>query len=417
MKRFIALAMILLLSTPSIALAADYGSFTPPDGPSSESVLMNSFAGMVDPNTVALTDENTSYAKGEYKAVDYNIIPKERLEDNVIDYDELGSLVYFNNLTVNQITDALNKTKADYEYIRDYLRDEKYWTKDEYKDAKEVGNTKSYINNYTLYKIYESGAKSYSDVVKKLDKYSTQKSRIGVERQFTKGAQSLFIAYKSVDIQLDTLYQLRDMYRSTLSNLEENRKVGFTVDSTVDKIKSTLEASEINIATLEETRDKLKNSLCSLLGLDPALYEIGEINYDNFNYYNNIYYDRDLYFAVNNSQSLNTIRQTKVDSSYAMEIKGKQEDEGEDDTVVAFKKLYDTVENEKVAYEISLKSMNTAQLAWEKALQQKELGMLTDVELEQKKLAYIQAQVNVRSAELAYYQAMVNYDWATRGYM
>ena len=406
-----------VLCIQNTAYGADYGDFIPPSGPTSETVLMNSFSGMINPSEVVAIDETTSYKKGEYRAVDYNIIPVERLEDNVIDYDELGSLVYFNNLTVNQITDALNKTKSDYTYIRDYLNEEKHWAKVAYEDAEDEMDMEEYINNYTLHQIYKASAKSYSDVVKKLSKYSTQKPRIDVERQFTKGAQSLFLAYKSVDLQLNTLYQLREIYRSTLSNLEANRTVGFVTDSNVDKAENMLEAAEINIATLEETRDKLKNSLCSLLGLDASKYEIGSIDYNNFAYYDNIYYDRDLYFAVNKNKSLLDTRHTSAHSSYARELKDKEESVGEDTVEMKFKSLYNTVENARADYELSLKSMEIAERVWSKDNQQMELGMMTNAGMEQAKLSYVQAQVGLDSTALAYYQAMVNYDWATRGYM
>ena len=135
-----------VLCIQNTAYGADYGDFIPPSGPTSETVLMNSFSGMINPSEVVAIDETTSYKKGEYRAVDYNIIPVERLEDNVIDYDELGSLVYFNNLTVNQITDALNKTKSDYTYIRDYLNEEKHWAKVAYEDAEDEMDMEEYIN-------------------------------------------------------------------------------------------------------------------------------------------------------------------------------------------------------------------------------------------------------------------------------
>lgn len=391
--------------------------FIPPSGPSDDPVLMNSFIGMIDPAEYVKTDENTSYKKGEYRAVDYNIISVERLEDNIIDYDEIGSLVYFNNLTVNQISDALKKTRNDYAFIKEYLDSEKYWSKVHADDDIDTDDMEAYIENFTNYQIYKASSKSFKNVLKKLDSYSTQKNRIAVERQFAKAAQSLFIAYKNIGIQLTTLYQVRELYESLYNSTSVNMDVGYVTSLEVSKMQNTLEQTKIQITQLENTQEGIKKTLCGLLGLDADNCIIGDINYNNFEYVNNILYDRDLYFAKSNNKTYLDTRHTPGKSSYAMQIKDKKEQLQSEEIEIEFKSLYDSVNNNKASYDLARFSLENATSKWNSSLLQKELGMLTDTDLLQEKLAYIQAEVEYLSSELGYFQSIVNYDWATRGFL
>lgn len=55
---------------------------------------------------------------GIYTAVDGNQIPEDRLKDNIVEYDEIGSLVHYYNTDVRIIMEDNARSKQDYTEIK-----------------------------------------------------------------------------------------------------------------------------------------------------------------------------------------------------------------------------------------------------------------------------------------------------------
>lgn len=130
-----------------------------------------------------------------YQAVDGNQIPEEQLQDNVVEYEELGSLIHRGNQNVQEMIRNTERTEQNYQEIRDYLRTEKAGANRDKKEAKDDGDMEGYAEFSMLEEIYSSAAKSYNDMIKKLNSTSSNQNRLQLEKQLTSAAQSLMISY------------------------------------------------------------------------------------------------------------------------------------------------------------------------------------------------------------------------------
>ncbi len=77
--------------------------------------------------------------------------------------------------------------------------------------------------------------------------------------------------------------------------------------------------------------------------------------------------------------------------------------------------LYDTILEQKAAYDSAATALQSAQITWDAAQIQRQNGSLSQIGYLQQELAYLQAQSAFDCADLALQQAMQNYDWAVKG--
>ena len=77
--------------------------------------------------------------------------------------------------------------------------------------------------------------------------------------------------------------------------------------------------------------------------------------------------------------------------------------------------LYDTILEQKAAYDSAVTALQSAQITWDAAQIQRQNGSLSRIGYLQQELAYLQAQSAFDCADLALQQAMQNYDWAVKG--
>ena len=87
----------------------------------------------------------------------------------------------------------------------------------------------------------------------------------------------------------------------------------------------------------------------------------------------------------------------------------------EDSLRSSIQTLYDTILEQKAAYDSAATAMQSAQLTWNAAQLQWQNGSLSQLGYLQQELAYLQAQSGFTCADLALQQAMQNYDWAVKG--
>ncbi len=156
------------------------------------------------------TDEST------YTAVDGNRISKEGLEDGIVEYEELGSLIHYGNLSIQEMTDSTERTRQEYQEIRDYLRTKRASASAEKKEAKEENDMESYGEYASLEAVYSSAAKSYNERIKKLDRYAANKNRLSMEKQLTSAAQSLMISWQSMKLQREYTEKRRNGIRRSM---------------------------------------------------------------------------------------------------------------------------------------------------------------------------------------------------------
>ena len=186
----------------------------------------------------------TAWAEEElYQAVDGNQIAEERLRDQTVEYEELGSLIHANNVTVQNAASGVENSRKTYTEDLEYLRSEKAsarWNKDE---AKDEGDMVSYAEYASYEAVYKSSIKSYNKMLDRLDQNSTNKSRLMLEKQLTNAAQSLMMSYQSMTLQKEYLATMEELLRTQYDNAQTRQQAGLSTDQEVMTARSSWESA------------------------------------------------------------------------------------------------------------------------------------------------------------------------------
>lgn len=354
---------------------------------------------------------------GVYNAVDGNQIPEEALQDQVVEYRELGSLIHFNNSDVKTQTDSSERKRQEYTQIRDGLWTERKDAEAKKDEAKDNGNTAGYAEYASYEQVYKSAIKSYNSTIKRLDKASTNQGRRSLEKQLTSAAQSLMISYESLLLQKESLEQTEALYRQLYEEALAGQRAGTATDTDVKTAYSSLNSASISLSSLEDSENSIYRNLCQILGVDEngtmVLQEIPSIDMDLLGLMN---LETDTQNAITNNSTIKSTRQTSSDgSSSGINKKNRTLEEQEEQLKIVMQNLYGQVTQAKQTYDAASVGFSSAQIVWENAQKSYHLGMMSKSQYIQSEIRYLQKKNSLSSAELSLTQAYETYQWAAKG--
>lgn len=132
---------------------------------------------------------------------DGNVISEERLNDNTVEYDELGSLIHRGNTSAKQASDATDSTRQQYTQMKEELTELIAEDKRKKDDAKDSGDMDDYAEYSANLAIYRASISQYNKMLQRMNRKNSSSSQLSLERTLTNGAQSLMISYQSVKQQ------------------------------------------------------------------------------------------------------------------------------------------------------------------------------------------------------------------------
>ena len=253
---------------------------------------------------------------------------------------------------------------------------------------------------------------------------------------------------KLYDRQLNTLVYnvqlLMNQYEQLLSQRAVAAKA-LEIAETARQIQQTMEAQGLAVSgdvlsaaaqaasagstlnSLDDTISQLYKSLCSFTGYDADENpEIGPVPAADVGAIASIDVNADKEKAVGNNYELISLRSSAGGGMSDLQVrttktttqtknKLRNVEYSEDSLRSSIQTLYDTILEQKAAYDSAATAMQSAQLPWNAAQLQWQNGSLSQLGYLQQELAYLQAQSGFTCADLALQQAMQNYDWAVKG--
>lgn len=359
-------------------------------------------------------EETESPAEPAYTAADNNTVSEERLRDGIVEYDELGSLIHYGNLSIQQMTETTERMKQNYQEIRDYLKTERDSANGEKQEAKKKNDMESYGEYAALEAVYSSAAKSYNEMIKKLDSHGANKNRLSVEKQLTKAAQSLMISWQSVELQKEYLEKTWELYEAMYENTKLQQSAGLAAESQVSAAYQDWNAVETRLSGIKDSQASICQSLCSLLGADDTvtLAKIPPVNTEQLTQMD---LEEDIQKAIGNNQDIIAERDKKSAGTSSVNKKSRTVDELEEKIKIKMKQLYEEINHKKQEYDAAGTGLEGAGIQWNNAQNQYALGMLSCGEYLREELRYVQKKTEFDSADLALLQALEDYNWAVRG--
>lgn len=357
------------------------------------------------------------FAEETYVAVDGNQVSEERLSDQLIEYDELGSLIHQNNVNIQIIINTIEKQKQDYIDSNNYLRSEKASAKQGKKDAKEDGDMEAYVEYATAEAIYSASISGYNKVIRILDSQNTNRTRVTLEKQLTNAAQSLFIAYQSILLQEESLVKIEDLYRKQYEDSLVLKQVGLVTEQETLTAYGNWTGIKVTLDSLKSSETSIYNSLCILLGVEEnGSMEIQKISPVDLSRLDQLNLEEDTKKAIgSNTSIINTRHTSSVGSGAAMDLKTLTLDELEEKVTVKMEQLYAEVKQAKVAYDAAEVRLTSAEILWNNAGKKYSLGMLSESQYLLEEMQYIQSKVNYETADLNLFSALETYGWAKKG--
>lgn len=338
-----------------------------------------------------------------------------KLQDNVLEYDEIPDLVHVYNSSISEIWKNLRESKEKIDRNIQELDSQRGKMKNLKDEAKNQGNWTGY-GNYTMQEIILGKVASG---LRSTDLYN-RKTVVGIqkgEKQITKAAQSLMITYDSLLKQRNTLEKLQELYAKQYEIAVNKHALGMATDQDVLTAQTNRLSAASSVASLDGGLLQLKPTLCTLTGwaanASPELSPIPETDLTQIDQMN---LEEDTKKAIGNNSTLISQRTSaKGTSNASIESRLGVIEEGEQKLTIEMKRLYNDVYAQKEAFEGARAGYQAAQKTHDKYTRMYQMGLLGESDYIGTEISYYQAKSSYESADTALRLAMETYNWGVQG--
>lgn len=338
-----------------------------------------------------------------------------KLQDNVLEYDEIPDLVHVYNSSISEIWKNLRETKEKLDRNAQELESQSMKMKNLKDSAKSQGDVGG-IMNYT---VQEMILKKTSSALRSSDLY-TQQTVASIqkgEKQITKVAQSLMISYDSLLKQRNTLEKLQELYAKQYEIAVNKRALGLATDQDVLTAQTNQLSAASSVASLDGGLLQLKPNLCTLTGwAADASPELAPIPETDLSLIDQMNLEEDTKKAIGNNSTLISQRtSTKGTSSASIESRLGVIEESEQKLTIEMKRLYNEVYAQKEAFEGAKAGYEAAQKTHDKYTRMYQMGLLGESDYIGTEISYYQAKSSYESADTSLRLAIETYNWAVQG--
>ena len=340
-----------------------------------------------------------------------------KLTDNVLEYDEVPTLVHEFNTTISQTWDTLKEAQEDLqkgvEDLEGYQFKMENLTDRAMADSDMTGVVQYMKQDITLGFVIKSMRSVSSGIMSR----GTMNSLKKAENQLTMVVQSLMITYDSTSKQRDTVSHLQQLYDRQYQMMLNKQAQGLTTQQEV----LTAQANQLSALSTLQTIDgglmQMKPTLCSLTGwpadADPEIAAIPPVDLGRIDEMN---LEEDTRKAIGNNKELISQRTSAAGKTNAgVEARLGVIDEGDQKMTIKMKSLYDDVYAKKSAFEGAKAGFEAAEKSAASYERMYQLGMLSEADYLGTQISYYQKKASYETADTALRLAIETYGWAVKG--
>lgn len=339
----------------------------------------------------------------------------QRLQDNILEYDEIGDLVENYNPDYLQMLEQIDSNTQIYE---DAAKEFREVARDNMSEARAAKDN----DDLMLFAIYEGTARGYTEAAKGYEKVvksiqsNTRHQRRKVWKMLTSGVQQLMNGYQQALASKELVDTAVELAQAAYDSTVTQRGIGMATDTDVESALKSLQSAQGQQKVLEDTMTSLRQNLCLMTGREyNASIDIKEIPAPDLTRIDGMNPENDLTKAVGNNYTVIEQRNISGKGTANYDNKMRILDESEAKIKTQLESLYQEVLESKTAYDAANTAFAGAQITMNGNDLKYQMGMLGRLEYLQLKMAYLQQKAAVRTAELNLTQAMENYDWAVEG--
>ena len=350
-----------------------------------------------------------------------------KLQDNVLEYDELTLRVREYNPNISEAWRKYGESKEDYQNMLTELESTYDKSMDNIDDVlkplkqakKLMPQLKSSVKQMESLKSgYHSLVQGIRDTVTNWDTSKVNTATIRqYEKQVVSGAQSAMIGYNTIVDNKATLETLVDLYQKQCDMYERMAGLGLANQTDLVSAQTSLIGAKAQLASLQSQEDSVYRTLCLLLGYDtnsgvqiqnlPA-FDMGRLDGMNL--------EADTKKAIGNNYTLIGQRTSaKGETNAQIAARLNTINEGEQKLTIEMQRLYQDVLDKKAAYEAAQTGYAAAEKSNGAAQRQYQNGLLSEMQYVGTQISYNQKKAAKEAAELDLWSAMNAYDWGIEG--
>ncbi|WP_349673576.1 TolC family protein [Lacrimispora sp.] len=359
-------------------------------------------------SAVLLFHANEVYASPAFSRSDAEW---EKLRDDVMEYEEIEDLIHEYNATVlnNQVEYSKQRDDPTADDVARSYRD----------DAADLRSTITGDNDLAD-AMAEAQARSLEKKADDnvFDLEVMRYSDIQTEKNLAIMAQSNMISYYKSILNLEVLKQNQKLLTEMLRVTEVQRGIGSSTNVEVLNAKNNLQKTEADIIQTEASIDKLKKSLCVMLGWGyQASPDMRPIPAADSARVSGFHPELDYSKAVDNNYELK-MNQRKLENavsevvkdSYRIKIRDNKDKIGAD-----LDKKYRDVLQAQVAYNEAQSALEESARKMEIASQKMQLGTMGKLEYLQQQTDYLTKQNALKTADMDWFWTTELYNWGVNG--
>lgn len=366
------------------------------------------------PQSVAAAQKPTDMDQGTW----------DRLQDNVLEYDEIGDRIQNFNPTIQQIVSSIEESfdtvqgnAAEYDETLNDLE----WLCQKAKDEGDYASAAMYQVNKTIAMQMASGLKKSTKKMDTTIDRSTRQARKGL----TSGCQQMMLAYNKMAVNKATLEKQVELYGAMAAMSSTQSGIGMATQVDILSANAQMHSAQTSLTSLTDQMASVKRSLLLMTGWDhDSDVVIGAIPKADMSQIDAIDLEADKVIAPTNNYTLIEMRNAApadpdgngkyTNSAYAARARGVEQ--GKQQLSITLDSLYQTLLEKRAALQAAETAFQSAQLKWNGANLKYQMGMLGRAEYLGEEIAYYAAKGAYESADLDVSQALLNYHWGVNGF-
>ena len=365
----------------------------------------------------------------------YDDATMARIQDNVLEYEEIGLLVDTYNPTLKNVKDTYSDTKDDYKDV-DKLKNQIMEGSGSLAD--QAGQLSGMAGTFEDLLGYQNMVTpgTYAELVYSSEVLSQQAEQMTLSADslsavtpemlkvkmvdstraaLVSGAQSAMIGYKQLKLNEESLESGLTLLEAVYQSTQNQAANGLATQSQVLSARQQLESTQATKLTLTSSEQKLRQTLCTMLGWK---YDAKDVPAADLTRIDGMNPEKDKQAAQDNNF---TIRYNVLDldnkDAGSVEYQNLQRTikQEKEEVASSLVNLYNDVlqkrnelQTAKAAYELEKTKMETAERKWQ-------LGTIGRLEYMQQQNSLKTKEIAVKTGDLSLFQAMETYDWAVKG--
>ena len=337
-----------------------------------------------------------------------------RLQDNVLEYDEISDLVEYYNPTYRQIVEQIEINAQPMEEAARELRKSADEMDSDAKDIKDL--------DPVMYKGMREAVKGYRDAAERFDKAvasvhnQTRHQLSRVKKMTVSGLQQMMIGYYQAMASREILDTAVALSQAAYESSITQQSLGMATATDVQAAEKALQSARGQLKILDDTMTNLRQQMCVMTGWSyDADMQLGDVPAPDFAKVQAMDLERDLERAIGNNYTLIEQRGISGKGDANRTAKFRIMGDTEAQVKIQLESAYQGILESRTAYEAANVAFQSAQITMNGNDLKYQMGMLGNLEYLQLKMAYLQQKAAARTAALSLTQAIENYGWIVQG--